>query len=328
MVKRILLSILAIAIVVPAGGLAYLYLRKPAAAPPPNIKVPMTPERIARGKYLFENLLDCDGCHSERDFTRFGGPAVRSGRGRGNNLSELVAGLPGQVVASNITPDPDTGTGAWSDGEKIRAIREGVGRDGRALFPMMPYQAYRNMSDEDVQSLVAYLNSLAPVRHSLPPTKLAFPVNLLVKGVPRPAEPVPAPDRSNRLTYGEYLVTVSGCAGCHTPAERGEPLPGMEFAGGEKFELPAYGTVFSANITPDLDTGIGKWDEDFFVKKFYDYRDYAEHGPPRTTGPEQLTVMPWLAFCQLPREDLGAIYTYLRTLKPVRHAVETHPKKS
>ena len=101
---------------------------------------------------------------------------------------------------------------------------------------------------------------------------------------------------------------------------------GKEFAGGEKFEAPAIGTVYSANITPDMETGIGKWSEDFFVKKIHDYRDYVEKGSPRMTGREQFTVMPWLAFCRMSNEELGAIYTYLRTLKPVRNAVETHPK--
>jgi mono/diheme cytochrome c family protein len=327
MVKRILLSILAIAIVVPAGGLAYLYLRKPAQAPPSDIKVAMTPERIERGKYLFEGIADCDGCHSQRDFTRVIGPVVPAGRGRGVVMSEIVPELPGTVVAPNLTPDAETGLGAWTDGEKVRAIREGIGRDGRALFPMMPYQAFRRMSDDDVQSLVAYMNTLAPVRHPLPPTKLAFPVNLMIRSAPQPAGSVATPDRSDRLKYGEYLVTVGGCGGCHTPVERGAPIAGKEFAGGEKFDAPAYGVVYSANITPDLETGIGKWDEEFFVKKFYDYREYDEKGPPKVTGPEQFTLMPWLALSRLTRDDLGAIYTYLRTLKPVRNAVETHPKK-
>lgn len=327
MVKRILLSILAIVVVVPAGGLAYLYLRKPAQAPPVDIQVAMTPERIERGRYLFEGVADCDGCHSERDFTRVTAPVVPAGRGKGNVMSEWIPELPGRVVAPNLTPDRETGLGAWTDGEKIRAIRDGIGRDGRALFPMMPYSGFQRMSDDDVQSLVAYMNTLAPVRNPLPPTKLAFPVNLMIKGAPQPAGSVEAPDRSDKLKYGEYLVAIGACVGCHTPAERGAPVPGKEFAGGEKFDAPAYGLVYSANITPDLETGIGKWSEEFFVQKFYDYREYAQSGPPKATGPEQFTVMPWLALSRLTREDLGAMYTYLRTLKPVRNVVETHPKR-
>ena len=152
-------------------------------------------------------------------------------------------------------------------------------------------------------------------------------MNLLVKGAPQPTPSVAAPNPSDRLKYGEYLVAIGGCIGCHTPEEKGGLVAGKEYGGGSKFEAPAYGTVYSANITPDLETGIGKWSEEFFVKKFYDYREYAEHGPPKTTGPEQFTVMPWLAFSSLTREDLGAIYTYLRTIKPLHNAVETHPKK-
>jgi mono/diheme cytochrome c family protein len=326
MLKKVLLIVLALIVVVPAGAVAFLYVRKPAQTSPASHKVPMTPERIARGKYLFDQVSDCDGCHSQRDFTRFAGPTVEAGRGRGNVLSEYIHGLPGTVVAPNITPDPETGIGAWTDGEKIRAIREGVDKDGRALFPMMPYTHYRSMSDEDVESLVAYLNALPPVRNPLPRTALSFPVNLMIKFAPQPAGSVSAPPRSDRLKYGEYLVTIGGCSDCHTPLEKGQPVAGMMFAGGRPFES-SFGTVVSANITSDTETGIGKWSEEFFLKKFYDYKGYIENGAPKVSGPEQFTLMPWLHLAQLPQEDLGAIYTFLRTVKPISHAVETHPKK-
>jgi hypothetical protein len=226
------------------------------------------------------------------------------------------------LVAPNITPDRETGIGNWTDGEKIRAIREGVDRDGRALIPAMPYPHFRNMSDEDVESVVAYLDSLSPVKNPLPPTHLAFPISLLIKGVPQPAGSVPPPDRADKLKYGQYLVTLADCVGCHTPRQKfGQPIPGMEFAGGG-VAATSLGTVVSANITPDLETGIGKWSEEYFLKKFYDYKEYAAGGAPKT---EAFTVMPWLAFSQLPPEDLGAIYAFLRTFKPVHHPVETHP---
>lgn len=327
MFKRIVLAVVAIIVLVPAAGLAYLYIRKPAIAPAPDIHVPMTPERVARGRYIFEVLGECDGCHSQRDFTRFDGPVVASGRGRGNVMSDLVAGLPGRVVAPNITPDRETGIGTWSDGEKIRAIREGVDKDGRALFPMMNYVGYRQMSDEDVQALVAYMNTLSPVRNPLPKTELSFPVGLMIKGVPQPAGSVPPTDRSDRVKYGETLVAIAGCGECHTELKRGQPVESMRFAGGREFDaIPVNAKVFSANITPDLETGIGKWSEDYFKKKFYDYREYVEHGAPQLSSPDQFTLMPWLTFAQLTPEDLGAIYAYLKTVKPVRNSVETHPK--
>jgi len=146
----------------------------------------------------------------------------------------------------------------------------------------------------------------------------------MIKGVPQPAGQVPTPDRSNRLAYGKYLVTIGGCSDCHTPLKRGQPVEEQAFAGGRVFATNV-GTVVSANITPDMETGIGKWSEEFFLKKFYDYKDYVEHGPPQIQSPKSFTLMPWLSFSQLPSDDLGAIYTYLKTLKPVHNAVETHP---
>jgi len=232
-------------------------------------------------------------------------------------------GLPGVVAPRNITPDKETGIGNWTDGEKIRAIREGVSRDGTALFPMMGYQRYRHMSDEDVYSLVAYLNTITPVRNAIPRSKIAFPVSLLMKGAPQPAGHVAEPDRSNRVKYGEYLVTLAGCMGCHTPSKQGKPLKGLTLAGGEQFRLPGM-VVVSANITPDPQTGIGRWSEQDFLDRIYQYKEYAEKGSPHV-GPESFTLMPWLNFAQLEPEDLKAIYAFLRTQKPVYHVVDSHP---
>jgi mono/diheme cytochrome c family protein len=320
--KKILGAVVLLAALVVGGGLGYLFYRKPAIAPASAMKVEMTPERIARGKHLFQHLLDCDGCHSQHDESRFGRPVAEGGRGRGFIFSP-EAGLPGTVVASNITPDRDTGIGAWTDGEKIRAIREGIGREGRILFPMMPYTNYRHMSDEDVYAVVAYLNSLPAVRNPLPASSINFPVSLMIKGVPQPAGSVPPPDRQDKLKWGEYLVTVASCAECHTQIDKGQPVAGKRLGGGREFRTP-YGVVVSGNISPDADTGIGKWSEQQFLDKVYQYKEYVEKGSPQV-GPEGFTLMPWLGFSQLSAEELGAIYTYLMSQPPVHNAVETHP---
>jgi mono/diheme cytochrome c family protein len=310
-VFRILGCLLAAVLVLAGGAVTYLYARKPAMAPAANVKIERTPERLARGEYLYR-LADCDGCHSDRDYGRFGGPVNAGGIAAGQ-VFPREAGLPGSVTAPNLTPDVETGIGSWSDGEKVRAIREGVDRDGRTLFPMMPYGAFRKMSDEDVYSLVAYLGTLPAVKRAHPQTQLDFPVGLMIKSAPKPAGSVPNPDLSEKVKKGEYLVNIAGCQGCHTPS----------LAGGEKFAGPGT-AVFSANISPDPSTGIGRWSEQDFVNKFAQYRDYAEHGSPKV-GPESFTIMPWLNFCQLPEDDLRAMYAYLRTLPPVSKAVETHP---
>lgn len=324
MFKKVLLILFLVLVVAAGGGAAFLYLRQPEQVPASSIKVAMTPERIARGKFLFENLANCDGCHSQRDYSRVGGPVVPSGRGGGDEMSAWVSGLPGTVVAPNLTPDPETGLGKWTDGEKIRAIRDGVDNTGRALFPLMPYPNFKKMSDEDVQSVVAYMDSLAPIRNPLPVTKLNFPVGLFIKFAPAPAGNVAPPDRSDRLKYGEYLAELGGCGACHTPIEKGQPVASKTLAGGRSF-VTNYGTVLSSNITPDMETGIGKWSEEFFKKKIYDYREYALNGPPPLKGPEAFTLMPYLELSQLPPEDLGAMYTWLRTVKPVKNHVEVHP---
>ncbi|HTX36832.1 MAG TPA: cytochrome c [Bryobacteraceae bacterium] len=326
--KRLLLTLggLLLALLVAAGaGIGWLFLRQPAMAPALNIHVARTPERIARGKYIFVNVADCGGCHSERDFTRVGGPEVESGRGRGNILSDLMKGLPGQVVAPNLTPDAETGIGTWTDGEKIRAIREGVDNKGRALFNMMPYQAYRLFSDDDVQALVAFLDSLPPVHYPLPQTKLDFPVSVLIKSDPQPAGSVAPVDHTNPRKYGEYLAAVGGCTDCHTPVDaKNNPLPGKLLAGGMVFDTP-LGKVLSANLTPDAATGIGKWSEAFFQKKFYDYKDYAANGPPPSPGPQSFTLMPWLSYSGKDPEELSALYAYLRSVPAVHNAVDSHP---
>lgn len=311
-VLRVLKYVVLAVLLVAAGAVTYLYARKPAMEPAPRISIEPTPQRLARGQYLYR-LADCDGCHSERDFSHFGGPVVPGRRGVGGPFPKEM-GLPGQVVAPNITPDRETGIGEWTDGEKVRAIREGVDRDGRTLFPLMPYAAFRSMSDEDVYSLVAYLNSLPAVKHSLPQTRLDFPVSLLVKSAPQPAGRVPHPNLNDQVRRGRYLVTVAGCADCHAAT----------FSGGQRFQVAPGVAVVSANISPDLHTGIGRWSEQDFVNRFAQYRDYVEHGSP-LSGAENFTLMPWLNLCQLPDDDLRAVYGFLHAQKPVYKAVETHP---
>jgi mono/diheme cytochrome c family protein len=309
------------AVITGIAGFSYLYFRKPATAQPSAVKVEITAARLARGKYLF-TLADCGGCHSQRDFARFGGPEIEHGVGRGNVFPPEL-GLPGVVAPRNITPDKETGIGDWTDGEKIRAIREGVSRDGTALFPMMGYERFRHMSDEDVYSLVAYLNTLTPVRNRVPRSQIPLPVSLLMKSAPRPAGHVPQPNRSNKAKYGEYLVTLAGCIECHTQAKNGKPLKGLTLAGGEEFRFPGR-VVVSANITPDPQTGIGRWSEQDFLDRFYQYKEYVEQGSP-AVGPESFTLMPWLNFAQLEPDDLKAIYAFLRTQPAVYHVVDSHP---
>ena len=321
--KRVVYAVVMAAVIVVAGAGAFLTLLKPEKVNPRDIHIPMTAERIERGRYLFENVADCGGCHSDRDWGRYGAPEKAGRRGVGFIFPEEL-GLPGSIVAPNITPDADTGLGKWTDGEKIRAIREGVSRDGRPLFGFMPYQAFAGMSDEDVQSLVAYMNTLPPVRNALPATRLDFPLSLLSRLGPKPVSgPVNAPDRSNPRLYGEYLVRLGGCATCHSQLDKGKPVSGLEFAGGQAFQIGKL-VVNSANITPDEETGLGMWSEERFLARFRANEHLTmENAPP--ANQTNFTLMPWAGVSHLKDEDVKAIYAYLRTLKPVRNAVDAHP---
>lgn len=314
----------AVCLIAAVGGAgAYISLATPKLRPAPHVRVESTPERIERGRYLFHSVADCAGCHSPRDRSKFALTPEPGKIGAGFVFPDEL-GFPGKIVGANITPDPETGIGSWTDGEKIRAIREGVSRDGRALFGLMPFREFAKMSDEDIYSIVAYLNSLPPVKNPLPRTSLNFPVNVLNRFEPAPvvasAQP---PSPGDRVRYGEFLASLA-CIHCHTELSGGKPVQGREFAGGHEFAVGEF-VARSANLTPDDETGIGQWSEERFVRKFRDYSALTHENAPRTVQ-ANFTLMPWFGFAHMKDEDLRAIYAYLRTLKPVYNPVVTHPQ--
>ncbi len=282
----------------------------PKARPLTSRKFEATPQRLNRGRYLAVGLAGCAGCHSQHDWSTHGAPIVPGTEGGGQWFD--MPDLPGRVVAPNLTSDSATGAGTWSDDQLARAIREGIGHDGRPLFPMMPYQDFRKMSDEDLASIVVYLRSLPPVHSQLPKTEIVFPVKYLIRSVPEPVTAsVSAPDPRDRLQYGAYLVLLGGCADCHTPRQRGEPLPGLEYAGGQVMKGP-WGEVSPANITPDA-SGISYYDEGLFIQVIR--TGYVK-------ARKLSSIMPFGDYKNLTDDDLKAIYAYLQTLKPVKHHVD------
>jgi mono/diheme cytochrome c family protein len=281
----------------------------PRARATSNRQFERTPERLARGRYLVTGLVGCEVCHSPKDWKTHGAPNLPGMELAGQVLP--ITGLPGTIVASNLTPDRETGAAGWSDDEIARAIREGIGHDGRTIFPMMPYQAYRAFSDEDTASIVVYLRSIAPVRNPLPPTQVIFPVKYLIRTVPQPLTgPVSGPGpQASPVERGKYMVSV-GC-GCHIPADQKGPLPGLAYAGGEHLEGP-WGEVTSANITPDP-SGISYYDEATFIQVMR--TGYVK-------ARKLSSIMPFGEFANLTDDDLKAIFAYLRTLPPVKHRVD------
>ena len=270
-----------------------------------------TPERLERGRYLAVARHGCVFCHSERDWNAPGAPSRADRLGAG--VVWAAEGMP-WLTAPNLTPDPERGIGKASDDAVSRAIREGIGLDGRALFALMPYQEFRRIPDEDLAAIVVYLRSLPPVKNPLPKSTLPFPLSLIMRGVPRPLSgPVAAPDLSTPEKRGEYLLRTAACHHCHTPMDaQGRFDMTLDMAGGNPFPSP-QGTIAATNLTVDP-TGIANYDEATFVTVMKTGKFGTLHA-----------MMPWTAYSRMKDEDLKAIYAYLRTLKPVSHVVANGP---
>lgn len=314
---------LAVLAAVLAGGAAvYFFARYPSIPPAENVRIEPTPERLARGKYLFHHVAVCADCHSTRDWTKYAAPIEPGSLGRGGEpfTPEVVPGIPGSFYARNITP---AAIGDWTDGEIMRAITEGVNKNGEALFPVMPYPEYGTVDRDDIEAIVAYVRTLTPIPNHVPERSFAFPMQFIVRTIPQPARFTTRPPASDTVAYGRYLTTMAGCGECHTPIDdRGQRIADRAFAGGMEFRLPEGGIVRTANLTPDADSGIGTWSEQQFVDKFKAFEGAPEQTLATAAERQQNTVMPWTQYAGMTREDLAAIYAFLRTQRPVLNRVE------
>jgi hypothetical protein len=192
----------------------------------------------------------------------------------------------------------------------------------------MPYLAYGEMSEEDIFAIAAYIRRLPAIKNEVPPRKLNFPMNFIVRTLPRsPHLTKTAPKVEDGLRYGEYLTRAAACIECHSQRDHGRLIAGMEFAGGVEHRLPGESWVVrSANITPDLETGIGGWKRHEFIRRFK-APSMPGFTPERVKKGDYNTTMPWIAYSGMTEQDLGAIYDYLMTQKPVRLAVEKFARK-
>ncbi len=281
---------------------------------------------VARGEYLANHVAACMDCHSKRDFTKFSGPVIPGTEGGGGFVFDhtLLDAIPGTLYGKNITPDNETGIGTWTDDEILKAITQGISKNGDTLFPLMPYANFNHMAKEDLLSIIAYLRTLKPIKNKVPERQLMIPISL--------AYPAPAlqasvdgnvrPPETDKVKYGEYLVNAADCGTCHTPFVKGQPDFSRMFAGGNFFNAGTF-KVNTANITPDSTSGLGTWTEERFLNKFTQYREEKNY----TTDPGPMnTIMPLTLYAGMTDDDLKAIYAYFRTVKPVKQVVEKYPK--
>lgn len=273
---------------------------------------------LDRGKFLYTSSLACWTCHSSG-----GGETQRPSGGLKFDLSGLSPSL-GIYYARNITPDVETGIGSWTDGEIVRALREGISKDGRVLFPIMPMDPLHGLSDDDALALVAYLRSLPPVKNKVPDREPSlFAKTLMTVGMIGPMKaitmPVVAPPRAITPEYGGYVTRhASLCSDCHTPRNlmNGDfyydsLLAGSSFTFGDKGQDAVFS--WARNITPDNETGIGTWSEEQFVMMMR-----TGLGPD---GKVRTKHMPYAYYGLWDSVELKAVYQYIRTLKPVHRTV-------
>jgi mono/diheme cytochrome c family protein len=261
---------------------------------------------LKRGEYLMNGPVACGNCHNARaeDMSFVPGREFSGGF----RITDPVL----DVYAANITPDPETGIGTWTDEEIVTAIREGKNKEGRIIFPPMPVPTYNAMSDDDVKAIVAYLRTVPPVHNEVPESTYKIPQQAMP-----PAKGDPAPPASDPVAYGGYVVNaLAHCFECHTsPGPDGAPdFENAMGAGGFEIQLAPGMVVTTANITPDPETGIGEWSDDEIKKALTE--------GVRPGGGKLAPPMPFGFFKNMTEEDLDAVVAYLRTIPPIKNKVE------
>lgn len=275
-----------------------------------ELKVDVTPERVVRGRHTVQLL--CASCHLDNDTATLAGRPMLD-----------VPPQFGTAHTANITGDAETGIGGWTDGELAYLLRTGVTRDGRYTPPWMVKLPI--MADDDLIDVIAFLRSddplVRPIHAKRPASKPSLLTKVLCrvafKPLPYPKAPIGAPDRSDKVAYGRYLVQGRAiCFPCHSAdfAKVDDFVPERSagyLGGGNAMSDTSGRVVKSANITPDPATGIGKWSEDEFVRLLrFGVR------PDNT-----VIVYPMVPFPELADDEARAIYAYLRTVPPIVNAV-------
>jgi mono/diheme cytochrome c family protein len=269
------------------------------------------PEAVRRGEYIF-NAAGCLGCHTDE---KNKGPRLAGGR-------EIKSPF-GSFYGPNITPHPAYGIGRWTEAQFRRALREGIRPDGAHYFPAFPYTSFAGMTDADVSDLWAYMRTVPAVAQPNKPHDVGFPFNIRLLMVAWKAlffapggtvklDPAAPPE----IQRGGYLVRALGhCQECHSERNfLGGIESGKELAGG------VIGGGRAPNLTPDRDTGLGKWSPADLV-------DLLKSGmtPDGDFVGSEMAEVVRNSTSKLTDGDVRAIVAYLRSLPPVRNAVRKPP---
>jgi mono/diheme cytochrome c family protein len=270
-----------------------------------------TREQIARGKYVFGAAAGC-GCHTVPKQ-----PLNAGGR--------KYDGPFGTVYSSNITPDPTTGIGTWTDEQIITATRAGRRPNGDRLLPVHPYTVFNGMTEQDLRDLVVYLRSVPAVNRPTPPKRITVPLfesvflpAWLATFAARETPPTSAP--VSRVARGEYLArAVAHCGECHTPRTMTMAVDNSRLmAGNPKGRGPEGSAV--PNITPDRETGIGSWTEE----QIADYLETGNKPDGDVAGGLMMEVIQGSSagYKDLTKADREAIAKYLKFIPAVKNRIE------
>ena len=255
-----------------------------------------------RGRYLVGSVLGCDGCHSVRGPAGFDMARRFSG---GSQVWDEPAYL---VRGSNITPDPLTGIGKWSEADLKRLLVDGKRPSGVPVAPQMPYTFYKILTPRDLDAVVAYIRATPPVRNEVPPPVYRQETHEhLIPGAERPFGEA---DLNDKLKRGFYLATIAHCMECHSRAPDGTPdFKGRWGKGGHEMTGP-YGKVTVANITSHPDKGIGRWSDAEIRRALREGvgRDGRTFKPPMARN---------IYYSTMTDEDVDAIIAWLRTIPPL-----------
>jgi mono/diheme cytochrome c family protein len=310
---KILGGILLLLVLVVGGFLAKVAITGIPSYPTEKVdlKVEVTPERVARGKVI-ANML-CSQCHLD----------TKTGRLTGHRLPDLPPEF-GAAFSKNITNDKDVGIGGWSDGEIAFMLRTGINRKGKYTPPWMP--KLPRIDDAEIASIIAFLRSddslvmadPTPDKESEPSFLTKFLTHVAFKPFDYPKGPIKAPDTADKVAFGRYLAQDAfDCYACHSgdfkKMNDREPEKSFRFFGGGNAMPGLDGVpVNTANLTPHAETGIGKWTEEQFVKTVL-------------TGvrPDGRAMRyPMVRYPEFTEGEVKAIYAYLKTVPPIDYAVE------
>jgi mono/diheme cytochrome c family protein len=251
---------------------------------------------LERGSYLVNTIMTCGNCHSPK-----GPPAAVAGKDFSGGLRFNEP--PFDVTASNITPDKETGIGSWSAADIKRLLLQNVRPNGTSIV-VMPTGFYNILLPSDLDAIVAYVQSIKPVKNKVPDPIYKMPVQHQI--FPGAEKPIKASDLNDQIARGFYLATIGHCMECHTPMVKGaQDFANAMGAGGQEFPGP-WGVSVSRNITSSKTKGIGAW-TDAEIKRAI--TQGIDKDGNKLKGPMGFTY-----YAHMAEADLDAVIAWLRTV--------------